>query len=173
MRARQDGFTLIELVVGITMMASVLVMANTLLVPQARQSAETIVQLRAESLAKGLMSEILGKRYDENSGITSPFLECGTTTPQKVCSSTLGPESGELRVSYDDVDDYHGLSLIQSNWGGTLSGFGGYSLSVNVAYDGNYDGTNDTNTAAKVITVVVTPSLTGRPQSYSVYRSNY
>ena len=51
----QSGFTLIELIIGIVMFAIALSIITALIAPQAKQSAEPIVALRASELGQALM----------------------------------------------------------------------------------------------------------------------
>ncbi|WP_427980905.1 type IV pilus modification PilV family protein, partial [Agarivorans sp.] len=64
------GFTLIELIVGIVVMAIALVVISSFLVPQARRSIEPVYQFRAAELGSSLMNEILSKSFDEQSDHT-------------------------------------------------------------------------------------------------------
>ena len=182
-----DGFTLIELVIGIMVFAIALSLFMTLIVPQARQSVEPILQVRATELAQSLMSEIVSKSFDENSSRNGELTLCNenTCTP----SSKLRPENGESRATYNDVDDYNGLGLapgenINNALGQaiTLDGqllYEGFTLRVTVYYDDDMNGIDDAIDTGAIYTgntkfiriIVTTPS--GEHINFSSYRSNY
>ncbi|WP_022945528.1 prepilin-type N-terminal cleavage/methylation domain-containing protein [Pseudoalteromonas ruthenica] len=164
-RPRARGFTLVELILGIVIFAIAMVIVFTLIAPQARQSAEPLVQVKAAKLGQSLMNEILGKAYDENSDRSPPFQRCDEKPVG--CSTTRGPEEGS-RDLYDDVDDYNGLSI--TDVGGTYSGF---AASVVVAIDGDYDqSSNDNIEQAKRIEVTIT-APNGERYRFDAYRGNY
>ncbi len=108
------GVTLIEmvlviLVLGITVPPLLNVFSH-ISVNAVRSEAIT----QATYLAQELMEEIKSKKFDENS--ISPW------------SNPLGPETGESRLIWDDVDDFDGYTE------SSISGFEGYSRSVTVVY---------------------------------------
>jgi len=179
-RRAARGFTLIELIVGITLVAIAATLFTKLIVPAVRQSAEPLVQQRAASLAEALMDEILSKRYDENTpeGGVPPC--SASTTP---CSTTLGPDTGETsRADYDDVDDYNvycgsGVTVTDAN-GTALANYSSFRMSICVSYDTTYTGVAQ---SAKRITVTVLPGIptsgppavTPPPLTFTAYRMNF
>jgi MSHA pilin protein MshD len=89
------GFTIAEVSVCVVIVGMMLA-AVMQTVGQASVLQYRVVQrARANQLARMLMAEVVQQAYAET-GIA------GTTT--------LGPESGETRATYEDVDDYNGLS---------------------------------------------------------------
>lgn len=167
-RAMTHGFTLIELVVGITLVAIASTLLVSLVVPAWRQSAEPLVQQRAASLAQSLMDEILSKRYDE----TTPE---GGVPRCTTCTGTLGAESGETRATYDDVDDYDeycgGDVQIRDANNDLMTGYDSYRMRICVSYDSGYNGGN-AGPDAKRITVTITPSA-NVPVIFTAYRANF
>ncbi|AWL10791.1 hypothetical protein HMF8227_00283 [Saliniradius amylolyticus] len=125
------GFTLIELVLGITVFAIVMTLITSLMAPQAGRSVDPIFQVRAAEFAQSLLSEIVSKSFDENSDRSGGELRCGEDidgdgvtgadgdgddmcacpADDSGCGSanTIGPD-GEGRGEFDDVDDYHNFS---------------------------------------------------------------
>jgi len=167
LRAAMRGFTLIELVVGITLVAIVATLLVSLIVPAVRQSAEPLVQQRASSLAQALMDEILSKRYDE-------LTPDGGVPPCSPCSTTLGAEAGETRATYDDVDDYNalcGINIVSGADGVALTNYSGFTMSICVSYDSNYNGGN-VGQNAKRITVTIDQS-SNTPIVFTAYRANF
>ena len=163
-RYSQQGFTLIETIVGIVVLSIAFSIFTTLIYPLANQSAEQVHQIKAAELGQSMINEILGKAFDENSEMSGGFYRCGEdqnndgeikSTDGETCSTVLANEEGGERELFDDVDDYNGLAIIESSLGD----------------DGDNDGA-DNNYTAKLITVTITT-----PQDFnfvfSVYRVNF
>lgn len=175
---QQSGFTLVEIVVGIVVSAISLTFLTTLFFANPGRSVEPILHIRAVEFGQALMDEILSKSFDEFSPVG------GVPACTATCSSTLGPETGEVRDNFDDVDDYNiycgGSSDLIDSLGNSLSDsniFTGYSMRVCVEYDDNFDGTvGDGNIQAKLITIEITPPLgagLGDPIVLTAYRGNF
>lgn len=162
------GFSLIELVVGMLVISIAIVMMTSMFFPQADRSVESLHRMRSAELAHSVMNEIWGKRYDQQTNPNGGVPACNTGTPLVPCSSTLGPD-GEVRDSYNDVDDYNGLNInsFMFNSSQTYAAvYINFGLSVEVKY------VNATTQAAKLISVnVTTPS--GEVIKYQAVRSNY
>ncbi|WP_219598248.1 type IV pilus modification PilV family protein, partial [Aeromonas salmonicida] len=77
MRAPERGFTLIELIVGIVLLAVALTGILGLLINQAPQAVDPVQQVRAAQLAQRLSGEILQKSFDENSDHNGGRYRCG------------------------------------------------------------------------------------------------
>ena len=174
----QNGFTLIELVIGITLFAIVLTIVTTVLGHQAVKSVTPIHQVRATELAQSMFNEILGKYYDENADRNGGRIRCNelldNATDQFFCTapSQLGPDmlgsDFEVRENFDDVDDYHGYTItqddvIENSLGQSVVSENGvefyndFSVSVAVFYDNNYDGEADTASGnVKLVRITVT-----------------
>ena len=107
------GFTLIELVIGIVLLALALGSMMGLLVNQTAQATDPVQQVRAAQLAQRLLNEILSRSFDAHSDHNGSRWRCGETVDgidYGVCTppSSYGPESGESNsYLFDDVDDYH------------------------------------------------------------------
>jgi MSHA pilin protein MshD len=161
------GFTLIELVIGITLVAIAVTLLVRLIVPATLQSAEPLVQQRAASLAQALMDEILSKRYDE-------LTPEGGIPPCSPCSVSLGAD-GEGRASFDDVDDYNAYCAssvpVRDANNNVIPNYDSYSMRICVSYDGSYNG-GSTGEGAKRITVTITPA-SNVPIVFTAYRANF
>ncbi|WP_110455703.1 type II secretion system protein [Shewanella algidipiscicola] len=171
-----QGFTLIELVVGMLVLSIALVMLSTMLFPQADRAAETLHRVRSAELAHSLLNEIWGKRYDQNSNPNGGVPACGAAARSDLglpagdaCTDEVDfGAAGLARNAYRDVDDYHGLT--QSNQMLNASRtyaeeYLNYQLSVSVTYP--YSDKN-----SKLVTInVTTPN--GEVITYNALRSNY
>ena len=174
--ALQQGFTLIETIIGIVVLSISFSIFTTLIYPLSTQSAEQVHQIRAAELGQSMINEIIAKAFDENSDMSGGLVRCGEAGTTCTESSNLGYEPGESRATFDDVDDYHNLTVIESSLAEGLEDiYVGFELNVNVINDSNYDGVNDgtdNNFTAKLITVTVTT-----PQQFNfdfaVYRVNF
>jgi MSHA pilin protein MshD len=140
----RPAFTLIEAAVSSVIVAVMLIVAlNTAASARAREQ-KAIDRQRGVMLAQELMSEILDKAY----------IDPGA-------SPVFGPESGETRSTYNDVDDYNGLSESPpKNAAGTAISFPQntrWSRSVVVQWvtSSNLNTSSATETYLKKITVTV------------------
>lgn len=125
------GFTLIEFIVGIVLLAVALTGILGLLVNQAPKAVDPVQQVRAAQLAQRILSEVLQKSFDEHSDHNGGRFRCGETAgtpavtyPACTDSASYGPDSGETRpYQFNDVDDYQtsaicakGLASCDGGW---------------------------------------------------------
>lgn len=190
---RSSGFTLIEMIVGIVAFAVALTILTSVFSPQVKKGLDPIWQTRAVALSKSLFAEISALGFDEFSAGNGQNERCNESV-SCTTSSALGPDAGESRGSYDDIDDYHGLVLDDSAIVGLLGGsiefnghdvFSGFQASIQVFYDQNQDGINDDDlnqdgtldsgtliaNRKMVQVVVVTPD--NEAIEFASYRDNY
>lgn len=179
--SKVKGFTLLETIVGIVVLAIALSVLTSFIYPIATQSASQLHQVRAAELAQSILNEIQSKAFDDNSDMAGGLVRCGEISAPSGCSIVMGPEthSGvvETRVNFNDVDDYNGLNYsagnIRNSQGQLLSLYLGYSMSIVVCNDANYDGScAGNNSTAKLITITIkTP--TDFSLNFSTYRVNF
>jgi len=164
---RIKGFTLIELVIGMMVIAIGIVMLTSMLYPQADRAAATLQRVKSAELAHSVMNEIWGKRYDQQTNANGGVPACNSPTGV-ACSATM-VNDGESRDAFNDVDDYHGLSessIMLDSSQTYADAYPGFTLSVTVNY------IDTTTQAEKLITVdVTTPS--NEVITYQAVRSNY
>lgn len=155
---KQRGFTLIETVIFIMVMGIALSGIVSLFVQSAVGGRYPFEQQRAIALANTYMDEILRKRWNEsvpfgggcvetgslscnNYCAARPYPDCRTClldTVNSVCvapaAAASGVDTGETRATFDDIDDYDGLSNpTPVNAAGTaIAGYAGYSVAVSV-----------------------------------------
>jgi len=183
--ARQGGLTLIEMVLTILILSIALVTISAVLSGGLGRSSDTTQELRSVALAQSYLDEILGKRFDENSAPRGIPPCSGTCTAE----GSFGPDGGELREDYDDVDDYHGLDQgagqvtpLQDAAGATRTGYDNFRVQISVRYiDIGVEEVNlgvaandlDDNEDAKLITVTVSYTADTSGVSYSAYKANF
>lgn len=98
---RRSGFTLVEAVVALSIMA----LAGSVLLLAAQSSLRTTDESLRRTIAEGLADQLL----DEI--VTRRYMEVG----ELPTDTTLGTEAGETtagRSQFDDTDDYHLLATI-------------------------------------------------------------
>ncbi len=114
--SRAAGYTLVEIIVGMVVLAGALTSLGIFLFPQIENSARSHYEVRATALAHSLMTEIMARGYDHNSDADGGMSRCGETG-STACSTTLGPDSGSsdydtsgnlVPADFNDVDDYIG-----------------------------------------------------------------
>ncbi len=111
-RARHSGFTLLEIITTVVVIAVAAPTLMSVFSSTIQTSADPVFQHQALSIAEAYMEEILLKDF------------------------AIGPETA--RASFDDVRDYNGLSDVgardQAN--NLIAGLNDYTISVAVANDG-------------------------------------
>lgn len=186
----RNGFTLVELVIGMLVFAVAMVSLTSVIMPQVKRGVDPIWQVRAVTLAQSLTSEMRAKAFDENSHIGGA---CGDINPCTQ-SAALGPESGESRDLFDDFDDYHGLILQGSDIASSLNQsasfagvdvYQGFSARISVMYDSDANGINDddldqdntldsgTLTGNRKLAQIVIETPAGETMVFSMFRDNY
>ncbi|WP_239502554.1 prepilin-type N-terminal cleavage/methylation domain-containing protein [Vibrio astriarenae] len=118
MLIKYRGFTLIESVIAIVILAIAMLTITTMLVPNVQRSAEPQYQVQAAALAETLFNQILSRSFDENSAHDGGLERCGETGMLN-CTviGNFGPDGSEvtpdtdpatglLYYAYNDVDDY-------------------------------------------------------------------
>lgn len=189
---RACGFTLLELVAGIALLAVVLLLITSAFLPMINKQAQPIYQIRAAELAQSMLQEVLSRSYDENTDrsgqtVAGKYQYCGSIDPANIavesssgnCSTMLGVDSGETYTTFDDVDDFNlycnspitGSAFAQLK-GLDTSLYENYSIKVCVENAPELLGlTAQTDVAKKMTVTVTTPA--GEAIPFTSYRSNY
>lgn len=141
----ERGFTLVDLILVIIIVAIAIPPMLTLFIQAVSGSTFGVTVSRANALASTLREEIQSKKWDESAPPPSLI---------------LGPETGESRATFDDVDDFDGLdeSPPRDSQGAILAGFTGFRQQVSVCYVANtdFDTCIGGPTMYKQVTVTVT-----------------
>ncbi len=107
------GFTLVELVVGIVVLAIAMMIMNTLLISQSKDALEPLYRLRASQLGQGIMQDVLARAYDEQSDHNGGLYRCGEVWDSDNllhdCTEpdNFGPDAGEFPEGDEDLNDVH------------------------------------------------------------------
>ncbi|TPH17798.1 prepilin-type N-terminal cleavage/methylation domain-containing protein [Litorilituus lipolyticus] len=180
-KPKNRGFTLIEIILSIVVLAISLSIISTLIAPTEEQSADAILQIKAAELAQSLMNDINSRAYDNRSDMAGGRHRCGEVD-QPACSIALGPDNGvdgrdndgedpNDVNTFDDVDDFDGFTLkVNAINAGLDSGYTSFDLNVSVEYAGGDLGLAAIN--AKKITVVVTTPL-GTDIEFASHKANF
>lgn len=161
MRRTRHAITLVEVVISIPLIGLVMVGAMTSTGAVLRTWNDARDSQRAFSLGHQLMAEILQQ----------PYLEAGSTA--------IGRESGEgivNRISWDDVDDYHGSSTSPPSHksGQALAGHTGWRRAVSVAFASLANPTQNAGSDEGLKRIVVTvTNPAGQTTTLTAYRSKY
>lgn len=151
---RHVGATLVELVVSIVVisigLAGVLLVMNR----NVSSSGDPMVQHQAIAIAEAYLEEILAKDFTDPDG-----------------GETGGPEAGETRATFDDVNDYNGLidngARDQNN--SAIAGLGGYTVTVSVVNQA----WNGIPVADALLATVTVTGPGGLSVTLSGYRTRY
>ena len=163
----KQGVTLIELVIVVAILAIALTAVTQLLSRTNVRGAYTYNETMAIELGQSYIAEITSKRYDENSPIGG-VPPCGATSAAS-CTTSLGLDESESRATYDDVDDYNGLTddppMRPNSLGGVEArpGYDNFRVDVSV---------NQASSFAKKITVSVTQP-NDETIDFTVYKTNF
>lgn len=180
------GFTLIESVVVMVVMAIAMVTITSFLAPQFSRSADLNYQSRAVALGHGLMTQILARSFDENSTQLGGLVRCSSIDAgAKTCSGLagsellLGKDGTEIPPNFNDVDDFIGCwtasvvttgcpnnlyDLISS---GANSAYHNFEVNIAVAYF-----SNSPNKMLKQIIIKIEAGQQA-PLEFIAYRGNY
>ena len=117
---RYSGFTLIEVITTVVILAIAAAALLSVFSGMIRGSADPMIQQQAVSIAEAYMEEILLKDFSEPNPLTP---ETGTA------------EAGETRPTYDDVQDYNALPVagaVSDQNGGAIGALSAYTITVTV-----------------------------------------
>jgi MSHA pilin protein MshD len=158
-RARESGFSLLEVVMAILILGGALVGILSVTTFTMQHSADPMVQTQASMIAESYMEEILpGKFVDPT-------------------SNTVCPPPPANRSGYDNICDYNGLSDTgaRDQLGNPIAELANYNIAVTVTGDSTVTLNNINNVGAVRllrVDVVVTGPL-DITVSLSAYRTNY
>lgn len=171
------GFTLVELVVGIVVLAISMMIMNTMLISQSKDALEPLYRLRASQLGQSVMQTILSRAYDEKSDHNGGLYRCGEvwlpSNATQACSPALGIDAGEVdgeHENFNDVDDFITTGFISAvDYGDVLGDnlvaqYTNYAVNIEV-------GIVSADISKKIAVIIKTPS--GEEIRFSALKGNY
>ena len=159
---RRRGFTIVELILAITIVGVALAGVATVFVTTSRSSADAMAQQQAQFIAEAYLEEILRQQFFD-------------PDEDKVCPSPEGSRS-----SFDSVCDYRNISnqAPANAAGSAIPTLSNYKVTVTVTRDDStsLNGLNN-NTGASLYRVMRVDVIVTGPNNTSItlsgYRTNY
>lgn len=160
-KRKQKGFSLLEMVLALAIMAIILSVATTTLHQATQAKAQPLIYARAQRLGQDALDAVMTRRFDENSP-EGGVPHCGASGAP-ACAGIVSGDSG-----FDDVGDFNGHVDTTTE--------PPFVLNVAVVEAGaELSLTN--NTARRVTVTVSLPAshaqVFGLPLTLSVYKFNY
>ncbi|MGB1799350.1 MAG: type IV pilus modification PilV family protein [Gammaproteobacteria bacterium] len=180
---QSDGFTLIELVVGIVILSVGTAAFLTLITNTAKNSVDPQIRVQGNAIARAYLEEIMLSSFcdpdwDHDSNAATA-LDCPAQCTSSACTSCNAVGSGwtvETRDTYDDVCDYDSITnaTATDRNGFTLGNVSDYTVTVSVNDVGVSLNTNTTSNAGQVVRVDVDVTHTsGTSMQLSSFKTNY
>lgn len=168
-----SGFTLVETVIAISIVSIALLAISQSLAFGLQHSSDGISQARSLYLAQSYFEEIGAKRYSE----TTPLGGVPACSPATTACGGIGPEAGETRPDFDDIDDFDGLvdSPPRNAEDNPRAGYESYRVDISVRYLTASEVTSlgiDDTTDAKRVLVRVTPPARD-PEDFVALHGNF
>ncbi|MDX1539566.1 prepilin-type N-terminal cleavage/methylation domain-containing protein [Arsukibacterium sp.] len=184
---RQRGVSLIELIIGIVVLAIALSLVTAVLGPLYIKSTDPWHQVRATELGQSMLNDIMARSFDQQSPRSGSMLRCGESGAP-ACTAQNGDGSwpadpaesaADNRLRFNDVDDFDNFTVDGSVLTNILAEdladvYRNYQLRVSVSYAAAAEvaGISLATDQVKVITVTVrTP--TGSELQFSSYKGNW
>ncbi len=116
----QQGISLLELIITITVLSIGMVAVLPLMIQTTTHSIDPILQQQANAIAQSYIEEILSQHFSD---------------PNQ--TETGSAEFGEIRATFDDVQDYNSLpdTVVRDYSGTRISALNGYAVTVSVKND--------------------------------------
>lgn len=124
----RDGFTLIELIMIIVVLAIAIPVLLIMLGQGAKQSVNAELEIAATNVGQAMMEEIRSKCWDETHIIAGSCTGTGAGGALGLNGETRTACTGASGTPYDDIDDYNGYNE-PCTWGGVQ-----YTSDVAVCY---------------------------------------
>lgn len=161
--SRSTGATLVELVITIVIIGVAMAGVAGAFATLVGRGADPLNQTRAVALAQLYLDEIITKPFDHSTPVGG--------VPAYSGPCTIGAEGGETRATFNDVDDYHGITQeVPASPTGLLSGYDNFRVSVTVSCAGTELGLSAAS-AKRIDLTVRTPSA--QDFLFTAYRVNF
>ena len=156
--SNQRGVTLVELVVAIIIISLAITGALLVLGRSIRSSADPMIREQAVSIAEGYLEEIQLLPFADPDG-----------------GETGGPEAGEIRATFDDIQDYNGTIVNenppQDQNGVAIATLAAYTATVTLTPSTELVGV--ANTGDEFTIAVSVSHSSGPTVTLSGYRTNF
>jgi len=153
-----SGVTLVELVMAIIIISLAIAGALIVLGRTIRFSADPMIREQSIAIAEGYLEEVQLLPFADPDG-----------------GETGGPEAGETRATFDDIQDYNGTIVNenppQDQNGVVIAGLAAYTATVTVAPSTELVGAGNAGDEFTITVTVVHDS--GSAVSLSGYRTNF
>lgn len=170
------GFTLIEIVIGIVVLAIALTLLSTLILPQARLSVSPVYQVRAAELGQSVLQDAIARSFDINSDRSGGRVRCGDGGDAPECAAIPMPDSGHcmsmVREEYRSVADFNCMSTIQRDQYLTQR-YPGYELMVEVTEGYANPGVMQPEAFRTITVTVTTPEPERQQLVFSALKGNF
>lgn len=111
-----QGFTLIELVIGIIVLAVAMMVMNTMLISQSKDALEPLYRLRASQLGQSILQDILSRSYDENSDHNGGYYRCDESWGESVTWYDRSTSTWITSETPECADEnYYGIDSVSSS----------------------------------------------------------
>ena len=139
----KQGFTLIESIVAMVVMAIAMTMLLSIFFPRVEDSGRPQYIVRASALGQSMMNTILSRGFDEKSDPSGSLIRCDDTTANtditsnaESCLGATGSNEDQIVSTFDDVDDYQGCWYSNSTQSECAADFPSQSYAlINVVND--------------------------------------
>lgn len=167
------GFTLLELVVVITILALGTAAFLNLIINVTKGSIDPQINVQANAIAQSYLEEVMLNNFCDPDLMSDCPTMCTTGNICGNCSENTG--GLETRATFDDVCDYNNLpdNIVRDQQGTAIAPLGDYRVTVAVDGNGaNLGGLSSTSGEVVRVDVNVThPS--GASVSLSAFRANF
>lgn len=188
----QHGYTLVELVIGIVVFGTAMVLLSTTLFPMFAQSANPHFEARAAALGQAVMNQILARQFDKHSDPNGSRWRCGEDYAAVTALGIVAPDpipscsdNAPAASGFNTVEDYIGCwgvsdactqgyrGALSELTGGSVDDYPGFTVNVDVTYDPDAfpDSTGNAK-RYKRIDLTVDTGRFGR-FDFTAYRSNF
>lgn len=152
------GFTLIEVVVGIVVLAVALVLLTSILGPLYQRGADPWHQARATELAHSLMNEIMARSFDEKSDRSGGEYRCDATASIEAGATpcTIMPMLAEPLACKDQVAPSYSCPPGSNCWGPESNEIDPFDPATRDAYDDVDDFHGFIGTGASLLSIIGT-----------------
>lgn len=142
-KSAQTGFTLVESIVAMVVMAIAMTVLFSLFFPRIEDSGRPQYIVRASALGQSVMNTILSRGFDEHSDPSGGIYRCGEDDEDgnpNPCTTDIGPDGALDPSTFNDVDDYIGCWYSEGTKSECINNDHSYPLTEIVSDDCNVDG---------------------------------